>query len=211
MSIQDLADNCFVSSSTINRFIKLYGFKKYSLFKSYFEIHVNRRVEQMLFRLNSKHNRQLESIIKQFLPECYISSEIQKICLAIKDSSKIYIMGSAEMAAMCLRMQGDFCVMNKLFIKNSIFNSNMIIPDKNDFIILLSLSGRILDLQDELADKILINNPKVLMIGYKDYLERNNLFLKIPNDVDEVLENMIFDYYIQEITYTYMRLYYDRK
>lgn len=210
MSIQDLADKCFVSPSTINRFIKLYGFKTFSLFKSYFEIHVNRRVDQMFFRLNNKHDDQLEKIIHPFISESQTTKQINKICHEIRNSSKTYIMGSDEMIAMCLRMQGDFCAMNKLIVKNSIFN-NMIIPEKDDFIILLSLTGRILDLQEELASKIVMNNPTVLMIGYNDYLANNNFFLKIPQDTDEVIENMIFDYYIQKITYTYMELFYDRK
>ena len=52
MTIQELAEKSYVSVSTINRFLKMYGFSRYSIFKSVFYQHVLSRYNQMRGRLS---------------------------------------------------------------------------------------------------------------------------------------------------------------
>ena len=216
MSVQDLADECFISVSTLNRFFKVYGYKKYSIFKQMVISHLDIRMSQMQYRIKLKNYKQIDSVLSSFLDEsCYktIIQEslpiIQQTCEAILKSQRIILIGSDEMISHALRFQGDFCSMNKITIKDSIYPEIFFTPKEEDFVIVLSMSGRIMDLNDNLMNKILINNPQVLMIGNKNYLSHKHLFLHIPLGIDEVLENMILDYYLQEIVYKYARDYYD--
>ena len=54
MSVQDLADECYVSVSTFNRFFKLFGFKKFVIFKQLIASHVVIRLSQMQYRIKLK-------------------------------------------------------------------------------------------------------------------------------------------------------------
>ena len=68
------------------------------------------------------------------------------------------------------------------------------------------MEGRIVDLNPWLLNKMKENNPKMITIGHYDYLQ-DAYGLTITQGLDEVLENMILDYYIQEITYYYAEKY----
>lgn len=214
MTVQQLADKCYVSVSTLNRFLKIYGFQKYHIFKSYYSSHIMIRKKQMINRLNKKDNKQLEKAFSAFLTHDEITTLmnqtlIHQCCQYIQQSKRILLIGSDEMIVSALRMQSDFYVMNKLMIKDSIYKDNFFVPNKDDFIILLSMAGKIVDSNKLLIQQILEKGSQILTIGHFNYLEGKTIHLSIPQHLDEVLENMILDYYLQEITYTYMRDYYD--
>ena len=214
MTVQQLADKCYVSVSTLNRFFKIYGFKKYHIFKSSYLSHIIIRKKQMLSRLNRKNNQQLIKVFQSFLTPNQIelissSSLIQQCCQCIQKSKRIILIGSDEMMSFTLRMQTDFLVMNKFVIKDSIYKENYFLPEQDDFIMLFSMAGKIIDSNKKIIQQISEQGSQVLTIGQFDYLKDKAIHLVIPQHLDEVLENMILDYYLQEITYTYMRDYYD--
>lgn len=216
MSVQDLADECYVSVSTFNRFFKLFGFKKFVIFKQLIASHVVIRLSQMQYRIKLKDYKQVESTLYSFLSsndyQTVVNASafiIQQCCETILKSKRIVLIGSDEMISNALRFQGDFCVMKKMTIKDSIYLERFFVPNEDDFVIIMTMSGRIVDLNDDLMENIMARHPKALMIGNKDYIKENGMFLQIPMGLDEVLENMILDYYLQEIVYTYARDYYD--
>lgn len=214
MTIQELAEKCYVSVSTLNRFLKNYGYNKFTIFKSVFSSHLKIRKTQMLYRMKNKNIDLIIKVLQSCINEEQINnimdnSLIIKCCENIKRRNRIILIGSDEMMAQCLRFQGDFCTMKKVVIHDSIYKTNFFFPKKDDIVILLSMSGRIIELNDEMLQSIQKNDPFIITVGYEDYVRKNNIFLKIPKNLDETIENMIFDYYLQEITYTYMRNYYD--
>ena len=177
LTINELAERCFVSTSSLNRFFRIYGYKVFS------------------------------SILKSEDYERLIDmSWVKEVCEMIYNSKRIILIGSDEMASYFSRMQIDFYVMGRLVVKDSIYKTNFFTPEKDDCVILLSMEGRIVDLNPWLLDKMKENNPKMITIGHYDYLQ-DAYGLTIPQGLDEVLENMILDYYIQEITYYYAENY----
>ena len=69
MTIQELAEKSYVSVSTINRFLKMYGFSRYSIFKSVFYQHVLSRYNQMRGRLSEWMSGQVECMLHTVLSE----------------------------------------------------------------------------------------------------------------------------------------------
>ena len=69
MTIQELAEKSYVSVSTINRFLKMYGFSRYSIFKSVFYQHVLSRYNQMRGRLSEWMPGQVECMLHTVLSE----------------------------------------------------------------------------------------------------------------------------------------------
>ncbi len=211
MTIKNLAEKCYVSPATIIRFLEIYGLKKYAIFKTILMQHINLRKNQMLNRLKEKKYNELDCIIEKIFSKNereLIQDIILECCQLIKESHRIVLIGSDEMIAYALRMQVDFCVMGKLVIVHSIYPEKMVYPDKEDFIILFSMSGRIIDLSNHLIDYITHHHSSILTISYYQYIDEAKSLL-IPKNHDEVIENMILDYFLQELVYTYMRNYYD--
>ena len=87
LTINELAERCFVSTSSLNRFFRIYGYKKYMIFKALFSSHMRIRYVQIQNRINDKDYEMLHN------------------------SKRVILIGSDEMASYFSRMQIDFYVM----------------------------------------------------------------------------------------------------
>lgn len=211
LTINELAERCFVSTSSLNRFFRIYGYKKYMIFKALFSSHMRIRYVQIQNRINEKDYETLHKIFSSILIQADYErlidmSWVEEVCEMIHKSQRVILIGSDEMSSYFTRMQADFYVMGKLVIKDSVYKTNFFTPEQDDCVILLSMEGRIVDLNSWLLDKLKENNPHIITIGHYDYLQ-DAYGLTIPQGLDEVLENMILDYYIQKITYYYAEKY----
>lgn len=205
LTINELAERCFVSTSSLNRFFRIFGYKKYMILKALFSSHMRIRYVQIQNRINNKDYDMLNKVFLSFLlPEDYERlidhTWVKEVCEMIHKSRRVILIGSDEMSSYFTRMQSDFYVMGKLVVKDSIYKTNFFTPEKDDCVILLSMEGRIVDLNPWLLDKLKENNPHIITLGHYDYIQ-DAYGLTIPQGLDEVLENMILDYYIQKITY----------
>ena len=117
---------------------------------------------------------------------------IQQCCETILKSKRIVLIGSDEMISNALRFQGDFCVMKKMTIKDSIYLERFFVPNEDDFVIIMTMSGRIVDLNDDLMEHIMARHPKALMIGNKDYIKENGMFYKYQWELDECFRKYDF-------------------
>lgn len=211
LTISELAEKCYVSTSSLNRFFRIFGYKKYMIFKALFASHMRVRFVQIQNRITEKKPEQLNKILSASLKEDDYQTImkrdwVEKACKIIHDSKRIVVIGSDEMFGHFSRVQVDFYVMGKLMVKDSIYQTNFIKPHKDDCVILLSMAGRIVDLNPWLIDQLKENTSQMITLGHHAYVEEA-LPLRIPDYLDEVLENMLLDYYMQEITYYYVENY----
>ncbi|MDD8048257.1 MAG: hypothetical protein PHH04_01520 [Thomasclavelia sp.] len=206
ISINELANECEVSVSTLKRFMRKYDYSSYNIFRTMLVVQLDIRKKQMLHRLEMKDNNLTNSLL---LKDRYHldDNSIDNICLNIKKSNRVILIGSDEMISEFLRMQTDFYCMHKIVLKDEIYDKLFFNPQSDDYVIFLTMTGRIVDLNQGLLDKINKNNPKILTIGYKNYGGQE--FLPIPKNQGELVENTVLDYYVQMISYTYMGNYYD--
>ena len=89
ISIHELSEKCLVSVSAINRFINLFGFKRYQIFKSTFYNHIKVRESQMLYRYSKKEESQLKVVLSSFLKDDLIDHQSQGEKYDL-DNSKIF-------------------------------------------------------------------------------------------------------------------------
>ena len=94
MTIQELAEKSYVSVSTINRFLKMYGFSRYSIFKSVFYQHVLSRYNQMRGRLSEWMPGQVECMLHTVLSEAHIV-ELQIQCDSM-ERQRFYLRGYGD-------------------------------------------------------------------------------------------------------------------
>lgn len=207
LTIQELAQRCFVSTSSLNRFFRIFGYHKYMIFKALFSTHLRVRYIQLENRINEKDYETLNHVLSTILSlEDYqrITHKewVKEVCEKIHKSHRIILIGSDEMFSHFSRMQIDFYIMGKMVIKDSIYRTNFFVPKEDDCVILLSMEGRIVDVNPWLLEELKQNHPEIITIGHYSYLQEATS-LCIPQNLDEVFENMILDYYIQEMTYYY--------
>lgn len=208
MSIKELANECQVAQATLNRFFNFYGFQKYSLFRSNFIQHIKIRQLQMLERYNERKKYDNKKILKTILSEDeYLTvcddKKIMNCVEKIDKSKRIILVGSDEMIYHALRFQGDFNVMGKPVLKSSLYKNAFIVPEKDDFVFLFSMTGRIVELNSNLLSALSQNHPQIMTIGYYNYLENNDMSLIIPKGKSELDELVILEYYLESILYTY--------
>lgn len=137
-----------------------------------------------------------------------MSKKIINLVDKIYHSQRVIFIGSDEMIYHALRFQGDFCVTGKLVVKSSIYRNAFIAPEKDDFVILCSMTGRIIELNNRLLPKLMQNNSQIMTIGYYNYLNNDDMSLIVPKNKSEIDELLILEYYLESILYTYVGKYY---
>ena len=162
----------------------------------------------MITRIEAK--KDVSDMLYKFFNEeeiSFIDQSINDIVDRIYACKRIVFMGSDELIARGLRMQGDFVAMDKMVVKESVFENNFYIPESDEVVFVFSMSGRLIDLLKDSLLKLQNNHPYLISVGYKRYIESDQL-LFIPEDIDELYEHFLVDYYMQEITYRYYKKYY---
>lgn len=213
MSIKELATECQVAQVTLNKFINFFDFQNYSYFRNTYLRHIKIRQLQMLERYNDwKKNNELmkqnDMIYNNKDDIMKYNKKIMNFIDKIYHSQRVIFIGSDEMIFHTLRFQGDFCAMGKLVVKSSLYKNAFIAPQKDDFVILCSMTGRIIELNNHLLSNLMQNNPQIMTIGYYNYLNNEEMSLIVPKNKSEIDELAIFEYYLESILYTYMGKYY---
>ena len=118
---------------------------------------------------------------------------LEHLCESIAKAERLILVGSDEMIAASLRFQGDFVVMGKTVLKDSMYPGNRFTPKSSDLVLIFSMTGRIFELSYGLLASLQSEEPEIYMCGHYNF--------------DEVVENMILDYYLTRITYHYAARY----
>lgn len=217
MSLQSMAEKCFVSVPTLKGFFSRYNFSNFTVFKEMLAIHGKHRFEQLDRRLQIRKESQVESTFENLLDkkdyDYFFKTKkwLVEACEAILKAKRIVMVGSIEIMQGLTRFQGDLTLMGKPVVQNTVFTNNMLPFEEGDLILFFSLSGRIAQGNHQLMDKLVELKESLITISYKTYIEGNSLSLNIPNYLDECLENMLIYYCFQSIDYHYYRNYYDIK
>ena len=137
MTLQEIADACYVSVSTLNRFFRIFGFKKFSIIKDLMQVHAAARISQLEERSIRKNNQQVNQLLKPLLDNddyWTVSDQglINQCCEMIKKCSRVILIGSNEMMDSLLRFQGDMVMMQKLVIQNTIYNNYFAFNDRKN-------------------------------------------------------------------------------
>lgn len=121
--------------------------------------------------------------------EIFNQDQMDQLCQKIHQANRIIIQGSDESMSCLLRFQGDMITMDKLVVQNSMYENHFNSLDNQNLNILFSLSGNITKLMSHSIQDNLKQHDLV-MVGYQKFYD-TNLLLKIPDYVDDALQNLI--------------------
>ena len=211
MKLQDMADACYVSTYTLMQFFKKFGFNKLSIAKKILSKHYDVRFYQFKERYKNNKIDQIKQCLKPVLTaedyeEIFNQDQMDQLCQKIHQANRIIIQGSDESMSCLLRFQGDMITMDKLVVQNSMYENHFNSLDNQNLNILFSLSGNITKLMSHSIQDNLKQHDLV-MVGYQKFYD-TNLLLKIPDYVDDALQNLIVNYYFENISYCYYCKYY---
>lgn len=213
MNIQDLAEVCNVSVNSLNKFLRIFGFHNFRIFKSLFVSHIDMRLGQIKMRIRYKDIEKENATLKSFLSDedyAMVTDEkkFKEICEKIHGSNRVMLVGSDEMKTLALRFEGDLIALGKFVMKNTLYDGLFVEPTKEDVVFVFSMTGRTILMNKTTVDTLDKAKKNTIVVGHDNYLESGQL-LYIPKGLSPIFEDFILNYYLERIIYHYMELYYD--
>lgn len=187
VSIQELADSCMVSKSTISRFCRKIGLEDYGDLME--EIHAAAHPQQGDFivpaydgSLEEYLHKTEEAVVS--LRESLNTSQIERIAYEIAHHETVYVMGTMQAYNPAASLQADLAIYGKTVFAPSVFTHQAQAVHRageEDLLIIFSNSGKFLD-------RILMNDED--RESWKDpviWLITGNEEIRPDDMIDEVI------------------------
>lgn len=174
MGINELADKCNVSKSTVLRLTQKLGLSGYSEFKIFLKWEEEKNIEEDV--------DYLENMCKSVVDTIKINNEnsIKETCKAIYEAERIFIYGTGRAQQMCVEeMKRLFLFSHKYFtVIEGVYEFESLIHNlgSKDVVIIVSLSGNTKNL-DSCTTQLNMRGTKVISITK---LENNSLASMTP-------------------------------
>lgn len=218
MTINDLADACFVSAPTITRFAHAFGFKSFIEMKSYFLEYPNIST-YMLFHMNKPTYEQLyaqpdaflNDYVKQIstsLSECITSFDIAELDAFLQDihqRKRILVLSYSTSFSLALTLQSNLLYYGKLCICPSSYElqeQQVDLLDKEDLVIFISCYGNYLNASTKLIQKVAQKNIKSVLLTQNPANPMVNTFDQVISFAKE--NQMICGPYIMNLGIEYL-------
>lgn len=214
ITLQELADACYVSVPTVKNFFKQFGYSSFTLVKK--RIQQDQRIrrtqiEQFYDKLNLKHLQEVMLSLsvcdhmELFLQE----HTIKHIVDMIAQSKRILVFGSLSFTQLLVNFQTDLIVMGKRIIVSSLVEENLEKIEVNDLVMIISGSGRVL-FAETLIDRMQkIKNQIVVISGDHESVYAfpisEKIFLWAENEMFDAEHFVLF--YFDMIRYYYYQKY----
>lgn len=201
-SIKQLSEDCFTSTTSINKFCALLGFNSYSEFKMQLISNFKTRKIQ----LKDKHEQL--SLDDLFNKICDLSNEhidkndffekIDNIISLINEKKKIYFYGAVFPLALTQSFIEDMSVMDVVVFNKQISRGNNEFECHDGVHIILTLSGRYLETKRSEYNKLCsINSPTILISKEKEYIGKVTMNIPMPStkssDYDDLILLLLLD------------------
>lgn len=200
-SIKQLSEDCFTSTTSINKFCLLLGFSSYSEFKKQLLSNFKTRKIQ----LSDKHN--LLDTDELFDKICMFSKEdidkdvffkkIDQFIQLIKEKKKIYFYGAVFPLALTQSFIEDMAIMNVIVFNQQISRGMNDFKNNDGVHVILTLSGRYLETKKNEYNKICEMDHSVLISKEKEYIGHVTMNIPLPitksSDYDDIILLLLLD------------------
>ena len=214
ITLQDVADGCFVSVPTVKQFLKKFGYSNYSIFKERLESELDVRKDQIYRGYKIFNKKRLAAAVSHLVDYPLEFNDKMKLKLIIKEiaqSQRVIIVASPTITPILFNFQIDMISMGKTVIMSSLLKDNSIEIEANDLIILISGTGRLFLSDDNLvsilgnkANKVIIFSGETKINFHYNVFEVINILSNNEMFETEYLLLYYFDlikFYYHEIIY----------
>lgn len=198
MSIRELANACYTSTSSINKFISCLGIDSFSSFKKRMisSYNIRRNQAKKRFQLLSEDKIYLE--IQHFNPGIDIQmldKQLNHIIEMIYASHNIIIIGASFPNALSLNFQEDMIIMNKFVSiqqknhsKNQLFDTVQL----DDFVLVVSIFGTAFSVFSNQIEELANIKNKAIITQVRNNIDKYKFTEKIilPQSQDDEMYNI---------------------
>lgn len=175
ITLQDVADGCFVSVPTVKQFLKKFGYSNYSIFKERLESELDVRKDQIYRGYKIFNKKRLAVAVSHLVDYPLEFNDKMKLKLIIKEiaqSQRVIIVASPTITPILFNFQIDMISMGKTVIMSSLLKDNSIEIEDNDLIILISGTFGQMVLHQYLCDNSLEQHLEKIKKLYKEQAEQ---------------------------------------
>lgn len=192
ISIQNLADACMVSKSTISRFCRKIGYEDYNELMEELNSSSDHYQEVLMNPRRRGNSEEYLLEISQVVTELHRTMDYDKIHELAKDiatHSKVYVMGSMQAYTPALQLQEELCLSGKIILAPAIFSlqtESIMHANSDDLFIFFSNSGHFVDrifLNKE--NRNVLKIPKIWMITGNEDIKEDAMYdrvITVPNN-----------------------------
>ncbi|MGF2054715.1 MurR/RpiR family transcriptional regulator [Vagococcus fluvialis] len=223
MTIYDLGEKCFVSTSAISRFVKLINFDSFTDFKSVVEKEIDISDDyskKMLFSSNTKDadfiTEYTDSIISNlnFVKKNIQIDQIERVIKCLYDCTDIAVFGLEFASFLGQHFQNKMASMNKIVQVGFTKSEQLKIVDemKNDGIALIfSMEGSYFYFSEKVVTELKKKNIKIIVFTFKNspIIGRSADEIVFCGEMNENTEGRLSVLYMMELLiFYYMKCFY---
>lgn len=219
LTLQDVADQCFVSVPTVKSFLRKFGFTSFARFKHTITVDAAIRLQQIHKGYEALQLEEMQRAIFSLsnhdsLPAFLQDHQLAHIVEACAQAKRIVIFGSISFNQLLINFQTDMIVMRKTVLISSLIPENLMDVEEGDLLILVSGSGRLLLYNNEIMGMLhRLKNSIVVVSGDNEssysFPIMEKLFVKAINDMFDA--EYIVMFYFDCIRYRYFQQYIEVK
>lgn len=217
MSLEDFLEITNISGSQFKRFYKLYDCNNFSIFKERIGLWCDIRREQIIKQCQWQKQESLARIMFNLtnysdFNDFFNVEKIDAICKQIYQSKRVVMYGAMGLLNLTHDFQIDMKLFGKDFIRSSMYEDNVIIPNQNDFIWIFSMIGRGINMSGSILRTKVINSLcKKLLITQHGALLESDFLISLNTDNDYYEGQYVFMFYLDVIKTRYYELYIKEK
>lgn len=170
ITLQMIADACYVSVPTVKNFFKQFGYRNFVMVKERILREQHIRSTQILHSYEQLDQRHLQSTM-MLLSDCtqielfLQNHKLTHIVDLMEHSGRILIFGSLSLTQLLVNFQTDLIVMGKRVMVSSLIPENLQKIESDDLVLIISGSGRALYAEHIIDFMQHIKNPIVVISG----------------------------------------------
>ena len=200
MGIKELAEACYTSTTSILKFCKVIGYDSYSEFKRQFVSNIEIRKVQLKTKLANLTEEDLLNKLQYFSNEVIdkdvLLRAINECILVIQKTKKIYLYGATFPIALSQSFIEDMAMLGVSCQVVQMSRGNQEIEKNNGLHMIISLSGRFIEINRNEYMKIINQNENSVLLSRKED-QSAKIYLPIPHtsssEYDEITLLLIYD------------------
>lgn len=190
VTLQDIADGCYVSVPTVKQFIRRFDYSNYAELKKRILSERGSRLDQIrqgYAEFDPELTRRIAEAVSSSVPASF--EVLDTIVEEIIRCGRVIVIGSPTIVPVLTNFQTDLCVMGRPVLLSSQIRGNIVDFQPDDLILMISGTGRLFLSEDHLHAMLgRCRNPIVIFSGDTEV----QMMYNIVGRVDLITDNEMF-------------------
>lgn len=213
LTVTSLCSLAHVSPQGLTRFCKDLGYRNFAEFRKFMTYTNEIRLGQMRVHFSETDEQAILERICSFMPDLdteVFESSCRKANELIHTHKRIIILGGVYPQMLAMHYEEDMLMMGKTVFSIPVSQDITFVPQDNDVLFVISLTGRIYKFYPEYFLKQAENRTEMITLGNIDTVPpftKDTCRIELPWLRDDETENAVLPLVLQYLKYTYGKTY----